>query len=201
LADFQLIKEQVTIEAAAQFLHLELRPQGAALRGACPTCKTVGDRALVITPSKGLFYCFSAGIGGDLITLWGHIEKCSPADSGRQIADTFGVGNSGTSAPVRTSASVHSSPSPPQPKKTEVKKDFDPAAFAAKLTYTDEVEALGLTEEDATRLGIGFTRGKVYFPLRDDYGFTTGFAGFADGQLKIPPALLPNPSVVKLKRA
>jgi CHC2 zinc finger len=207
LADFQLIKAQVTIEAAAQFLNLELRPMGAALRGPCPACQSGGDRALVVTPSKQLFYCFAAGIGGDLISLWGHIEKCSPADSGRQIADNFGVGNRGTSAPVKTSAPVHNSPSP---HKSEAKsrhtpgtppREFDPAAFASKLQYTDEVSALDISEEDATRLGIGFTRGKLYIALRDEYGFTTGFVAFADGVLKMPPKLLPNPSVVELKRA
>jgi hypothetical protein len=30
-------------------------------------------------------------------------------------------------------------------------KEFDPAAFASKLTFTDEV---GLSEEDATKLGM-----------------------------------------------
>jgi hypothetical protein len=33
---------------------------------------------------------------------------------------------------------------------------FDPAAFAAKLTYTTEVAALGITEAQATQFGIGF---------------------------------------------
>lgn len=66
MADFHLIKEQVTIDAVAQQLGLELRPAGLAHRGPCPACGTGGPRALVVTPSKQLFYCFSAGIGGDL---------------------------------------------------------------------------------------------------------------------------------------
>jgi DNA primase len=155
---------------------------------------------LVVTPSKQLFYCFSAGIGGDLISFWGHIEKCSPADSGRQIADTFGVGNRGTSAPVKTSAPVHSSPSPSKPKKAEVRKDFDPQAFASKLAFTDEVAELGISEDDATRLQIGFTRGRVYFPIRNEDGSVSGFIGYADGQLKMPPQWITS-NVVKLKRA
>jgi hypothetical protein len=35
-------------------------------------------------------------------------------------------------------------------------KEFDPVAFAAKLVFNEEVEALGLTEEDTTKLGIGW---------------------------------------------
>jgi hypothetical protein len=43
-------------------------------------------------------------------------------------------------------------------------REFDPAAFASKLAFTHEVAELGSSEEDAERLQIGFTRGKVYFP-------------------------------------
>ncbi len=121
MADFALIKEQVTIEAAAQFLRLELRPTGAAMRGPCPACGTGGPRALVITPSKQLFYCFSAGIGGDLISLWGHIEKCSLATAGEQIADTFGVGNS------RTSAQAHPAKLP-SPRETSTLRPTSPSS-------------------------------------------------------------------------
>src|SRR4051794_39552825 len=106
MADFAVIKERVSIDQAAQSLGLKLSPSGAQQRGPCPACGTGGPRALVITPAKGLFYCFSQGIGGDLISLWGHVQKCSLADAGRQIADTFGVGTV-TSAPV-TSALVNS---------------------------------------------------------------------------------------------
>jgi DNA primase len=206
MADFQLIKEQVTIEAAAQFLNLELRSQGAALRGACLACKTGGDRALVVTPSKGLFYCFSAGIGGDLITLWGHIEKCSPADSGRQIADTFGVGNGGTSAPVRTSAPVHSPKADRSPnEKREPTRQFDPNDYLSKLTYSEELEALGISEADAQALGIGFVntglhRGRIAIALRWPSGEIAGFGSVEGGTIKLPNKFIP-PKVHVLKRA
>jgi hypothetical protein len=42
---------------------------------------------------------------------------------------------------------------------------------------------------------------KLYFALRDEYGFTAGFVAVVDGALKMPPKLLDNPTVVKLKRA
>jgi hypothetical protein len=38
------------------------------------------------------------------------------------------------------------------------------------------------------RLQIGFTRGRVYFPIRNEDGSIAGFVGYADGQLKMPPA-------------
>jgi len=99
----------------------------------------------------------------------------------------------------KTRATLHSSPSPQQ-KRAEVKKGFDPAAFAARLSFTDEVAELGITEEDTTRLQIGFTRGRVYFPIRNEDGSVAGFVGYADGQLKMPPQWI-GTNVMKLKRA
>jgi hypothetical protein len=47
---------------------------------------------------------------------------------------------------------------------------------------------------------IGFTRGRVYFPIRNEDGSIAGFVGYADGQLKMPPQWI-GTNVVKLKRA
>jgi hypothetical protein len=64
------------------------------------------------------------------------------------------------------------------------------AAFLKAEGYPDGiprsavVSALGLTEQDATRLQIGFTRGN---PIRNEDGSISGFIGYADGQLKVPP--------------
>ena len=66
--------------------------------------------------------------------------------------------------------------------------------------FSDEVAEPGISEEDATRLQIGFTRGKVYFPVRNEDGSISGFVGYADGQLKMPPHWI-GTNVVKLKRA
>jgi len=58
----------------------------------------------------------------------------------------------------------------------------------------------GISEADATRLQIGFTRGRVYFPIRIEDGSIAGFVGYADGQLKMAPQWI-GTNVVKLKRA
>ena len=58
-----------------------------------------------------------------------------------------------------------------------------------------------VSEEDATRLQIGFTRGKVYFPIRNEDGNISEFVGYSDGQLKMPPQWIRTNNVVKLKRA
>ena len=52
--DFAELKTRVSIEQAMQMLGLKLVPHGSQHRGACPACETGGDRALVVTPAKGL---------------------------------------------------------------------------------------------------------------------------------------------------
>jgi len=98
---------------------------------------------------------------------------------------------------------AHNSPVPEQKKAAATKKEtaFDPAAFASKLAFSDEVAELGISEEDATRLQIGFTRGKVYFPIRNEDGSISRFIGYSDDQLKMPPQWIRTTNVVKLKRA
>lgn len=83
--DFAALKERVTIEEAAQMLGLQLKTSGQQLRGPCPTCNAGGDRAIVITPSKQLFYCFSAKVGGDLIKLISHIENVDVLEAAIRI--------------------------------------------------------------------------------------------------------------------
>lgn len=196
MADFAVLKERVSIEQAAHALGLKLTPSGAQQRGPCPACGTGGPRALVVTPSKGLFYCFSAGIGGDLISLWGHVQKCSLADAGRQIADTFSVGTV-TSAPV-TSAPVNSPPATaPQSEKGALKPlDYLEADHAA-------VEAAGLNPIEAKQLGIGYApkglmRGTVAVPIRDESGTLLGYIGVTEA--RCPPKGFLNTNVVALPR-
>ena len=79
--DFAELKTRVSIEQATQMLGLNLTPHGSQHRGPCPVCKTGGDRALVVTPAKGLFYCFAAKSGGDAIALVAHIRGISVKDA------------------------------------------------------------------------------------------------------------------------
>jgi DNA primase len=181
MADFAEIKEKVSIEQAVEMLGLEVTRSGGQLRSPCPACGNGGHRALAITPSKGLAYCFSAGVGGDVIFLASHIDKCSLVEAGNRLADYFKIGQK--QKPHVPQATEH--------KKTVAKPpaQFDPKAFAEKLEYSPEVEALGISEEDAQALGIGFYRGKLYQALRYDTGDIAGFAAVEGA--KLPSKLLP----------
>lgn len=57
----------------------------------------------------------------------------------------------------------------------------------SKLQYTEQVEQLGFTEAAAKDFSIGFYRGQVYILIRHSDGSISGFVGYADGQMKLPP--------------
>jgi len=189
--DFKAVKDAVTIDRTAQLLNLQLKQSGTQLRGQCPACQSDDDRSLAITPAKNVYFCHAGQTGGDCISLVAHILTLTMKDAAEWLQETLPQQRTAT---VPTKPEARNQPAP-------ALKAFDPAVFAQKLAYTDEVKALGLSEEDAQRFTIGFVRGKVYFPVRDANGLIAGFIGFANGELKLPPQWLPPPSnVVQLKR-
>jgi DNA primase len=89
--DFAALKAAVKLDQAAQTLGLELKQEGSQFRTACPACKSGGDRAIVLTPAKGLFYCFSAKKGGDCIALAAHVMGVGNNDAANFLADQVGT--------------------------------------------------------------------------------------------------------------
>jgi DNA primase len=171
--DFMAIKAAVSIEDAANLLKLTLKKSGNQLRSNCPACGNEDERIVVITPSRGLFYCFDAKVGGDCLALVQHITGLD-------------VKTRPLSCPLPGLLTI---PCPQQKKAAATKKEtaFDPVAFASKLQYTEQVEQLGFTEAAAKDFSIGFYRGQVYIPIRHSDGSMSGFVGYADGQMKLPP--------------
>ncbi len=142
------------------------------------------ERIVVITPTRGLFYCFDAKVGGDCLALVQHITGLDVQDAAAFL-----------SPHIRT---AHISQAPEQKKAAASKKRHcrRPVVFASKLQYTEQVEQLGFTEALAKDFSIGFYRGQVYIPIRHTDGSISGFVGYADGQLKLPPKWLPATSNV-----
>ena len=91
--DYAELKTRVSIHDAIQKLRLELKPAGHQLRGFCPQCKAGGDRALVITPDKSLFYCFNAKTGGDQIALVAHLKEITTNEAANWLAGTVPQNN------------------------------------------------------------------------------------------------------------
>lgn len=211
--DKELVKEKVSFNDAIELLGLRMPLAGNQFRSACP-CGAGDKRALVITPGTG-FYCQGAKTGGDVIKLVMHVRDCSFTEALRELAEFAGMDTSTASTSTvpgnrsrerQEPESERGQINPPrprgggQPPPQPTREPFDPEAFWAKTAYTAEVAALGITEDQADALGIGFYRGKLYQALRYANGQVAGFSAFANGELKLPANLLPMSNVVPLQK-
>ena len=175
--DFQEVKTRASIEAVAQFLGLQLKPAGKQFRSACPACNQGGERAIVVTPDKGLFYCFSAKVGGDCIALAAHIKVIPPKDAAALIADHFGI--TGT-VPSTVKSTVQSPPKAPAQRHS-----FDPEQYAQRLDPAAEalghlnLSAATLTEWKSGYANHGTHRGRLALRLDDRHGKCVGYLGYA----------------------
>jgi hypothetical protein len=211
--DFEKVEQLASIEQLAQMLNLETRRSGTQLRSPCPVHG--GDRSLAISPqvrsrrgSLGVFFCQEAKEGGDRIGLVAHCMELGQQDAAYFIEQQFGTGTVDTGTVNSTVRKDRAHSTVPQNQTREPtrgqapERKFDPAAFQAKLQFTDEVRALGFSQEDAEAFGIGFYRGQVYLPVRHPSGAISGFIGWSEGKLKLPPSWLPDTSnVVQLHKS
>jgi hypothetical protein len=186
---FDELKQRYTIEQVAQHLGLVLKRSGETYRGPCSACGSGGERAIVLTPSKGLFYCWAAHEGGDLIALAAHIRKTDAKGAAAWLA-----GNSDNSS----GASAHKGIVP----RTEDERGLKPLELEHDHVA---VEALGFSPEDATALGIGYAsrgimRGFVAVPIRLENGALAGYVGVTEA--KLPPRWhgIPSRVVVPLRK-
>lgn len=170
--DFAALKEAVSIEQVVGLLGLEMKQTGNQLRGPCPQCETGGDRALVITPEKGVYYCFSDQKGGDMIALAGHIEGLAMKDAAVFIDNALTV------------------PEEKVAKETSSNKKLQPL----NLDFNHElVSAIGLDPTAAEAMGIGYCskgvmKGTVAIPVRDESGELLHYVG-VDTPVTLPKAL------------
>ena len=185
--DFQALKQEIRIEAAMPLLGLKVSQFSDQMRGLCPACKSGGDRALVITASKGVFYCFAAGEGGDVIALTSHIKGISMKEAAAYLAEN--LSKSIGISPVSPAATVPSHSSPRKEK-----------AGLNPLTYLQpdhpSVQALGISSETAQIFGSGYApkgimRGRLAIPLHDANGLLLAYCGRATGS-ESPALIFPN---------
>lgn len=160
--DFAALKERTSIEDVATMLHLQLKQSGKQLRGPCPACDEGGDRALVITPERGAYYCFADKQGGDLIALAAHIR-------GEVMKDAANF--------------IHHSLTVPQEKEAKETKQLKKLQPLSHLEYDHPaLTAQGIDPAIAEELGIGWAtkgvaRGNIVIPVRDGQGTLIGYIG------------------------
>lgn len=170
--DFEEVKAANPIEQVAERLGLKLSKKGQSLRGPCPSGKG-NDRALAITPAKGVWYSFGLNEGGDVLALVQLVNDCSLKEAAQFLSDTVPLEKAKGSSPVEGE---------------ETRGGFRP------LTYLEAdhaaVQALGLEPTDAEALGIGYAprgtlRGQVAVPVRREDGLIAGYIGITEAMM--PP--------------
>ena len=170
--DFASLKARLSIEKVAELLGLT-QQSGQALRGPCPACSSGGDRALVVTPGRGVFFCFAAREGGDLIQLAAHIRKSDVKDAAIWL--------DGGTVPSKKDDFRNQVP--------VGNGSLEPLSY---LVEHDHVAGatLGIAPQDAKALGIGWAskgilRGFVAVPVRLPTGELAGYVGITEA--KLPP--------------
>jgi hypothetical protein len=201
--DFKQLAETIDILDVAAFAGLRIKGD----RAACPACNRGDDRAIELLPETNSFRCHVADappgkkvLAGDCIALYAHVQGYTGMyRAAKELQEHFG-GTRRTPPATTPQKEKGGTNLPINPSKEQ----FDPAAFADKLEYTADVEALGLTEEQAKALGIGVHRGRVYCAMRYGSGTVAGFLHVAGGKIVLPKNLLPDvdPKIVRFpKRA
>lgn len=86
---FEIIKHKISItDVISQYL--TLKPAGAYLKGRCPFHheKTA---SFTVSPHKEIFYCFGCHTGGDIINFVAKIERCTPLEATKLLADRYKI--------------------------------------------------------------------------------------------------------------
>jgi DNA primase len=165
--NFDEIKAANAISEVAERLGLNMNKSGASLRGKCPACESGGNRNLVVTPGKEVYFCFSEGKGGDVLQLISHVKGIGVKDAAQWLAG----------------------PSTPKEKTT---KGETPSEGFKPLDYLqhdhEAVIALGFEPDDADRIGLGYAprgmmKGLVTVPIRLTDGRLVGYIGISEAKL------------------
>ncbi len=165
MIDFAELKSRVSIEDVAALLDIPLKKHGEQLRGCCPIHNGSNDRQFVITPAKGVWYCFGdCSIGGDMIDLMAKVRRVSLRTAAAEIHQAF--------------------------EPSAVKEAFQPLDY-----LQPEHESVPLDIKNARDLGVGYSpkgilRGTIAVPLRLPDGTLLGYLGVPCGtDLRLPKNL------------
>ena len=88
--DIALVRERARIdEVVREYVSLK-SAGGGSLKGLCPF-HDERSPSFHVTPSRGMFYCFGCGEGGDVLTFVQKIDHLTFAEVVEKLADRFGV--------------------------------------------------------------------------------------------------------------
>lgn len=193
--DFNAIKSAAAIDTVLRTLSVpKLVQHGDQFRAPCPTCKTGGDRALVVTVSKRSFYCFANKRGGDCIALVAHVRGMSQRDAAMYIVQRLQLGNLVDKGERRAPSS--SSPEPTgRGAASPVFRAMEPLLYLD--AHHESVAALGITSETAEHFKAGYAgrgtlRGRFCVPIHAIDGMLIAYVGIATSDEQQPRLLFNN---------
>lgn len=179
--DFAELKSRVNITQVLEMLGIELKPSGQQLRGLCPIHNGNNPRGFVVTPEKGVWYCFGdCGKGGDLIELYARVKEVSTKDAAIAIATRFGLAKDGKKDEKLE-----------EPKRNGTLKPLD-----YLVTDHESLKPLNLASATLSHFGAGFAprgimRGRLAIPIHDAQGVLIAYVGVAVAEGQEPRLLYP----------
>ena len=168
MIDFAELKSKVPIEQVLQLLGIAFKRHANQLRGCCPIHKGTDQRGFVVTPSKGLWFCFGGCGGGDQIKLVSKMRDCDAKTAAQWIADSTGTIPQNTTVPRKGTV--------PQ----EQKAEFNP------LTYLEasheSLAGLDVAASTFEAFGAGYApkgilRGRLAIPIHSRDGVLLAYCG------------------------
>lgn len=149
-----MVRERARIEDVVGS-YVTLRRAGADWTGLCPF-HDEKTPSFHVTPSKGLYYCFGCGAGGDVVKFVQQIENASYMEAIQQLADRVGVtlhftdgpSSSGAAPGLRTRILAAN----------QAAADFYAAQLLAPagLPARQMLDGRGFDREVAVRFGVGY---------------------------------------------
>jgi hypothetical protein len=175
VVSFDDLKKKVTIEQVLSMLGIlnDLKKQGEQLRGCCPIHNGSNERQFVVTPSKGVWYCFGdCGAGGDMIDLAARVQGVTVREAALAI-HTYAA----SPAKVPTQAAGTSGPL----------QSLDYLIADHPL-----VKQLGITPETAQAFNAGYApkgimRGRFAVPIVSETNNLLAYVGIKPGEGDLYP--------------
>lgn len=177
--DIALVRERARIDSIIGD-YVALRNAGSgSLKGLCPF-HDEKTPSFTVTPSRGFFYCFGCGEGGDVITFLERQQNLSFLEAVQFLADRTGV-------TLRTTDDGSGTPGPSGGMRKKILEANQAAAefFAEQLSSPEAIigrqflDERGFNRSAAEHFGIGYAL-KSGWALRD----TLRRGGFDDAVLK-----------------
>lgn len=191
--DYQELKERVSFrELLAHYGLLEdMKEKGDSISGACPIHKGDNATSFRVTPSKGLYHCFSCDAGGNVIDFVATMEEIEFREAAIKLSEIFNIESKRPkgSKKKKPAASSASEPEPPAPAEQPINKPLSFSLSQLDTSYPYLADR-GLSEEEIEIFGLGFCnrgimKGRIAIPIHNAKGELVAYAGRFPGE---PPS-------------